>query len=49
MNQQKRQARNKAEAVSAVKVVWSDHAWDDYLSWQKTDMAVVRDINGLLE
>ncbi|SAK52729.1 addiction module toxin, Txe/YoeB [Caballeronia temeraria] len=49
MNQQKKKARNKAEAVSAVKVAWSDHAWDDYLFWQKTDMAVVREINGLLE
>jgi toxin YoeB len=49
MNQQKKKARNKAEAESAVKVAWSDHAWDDYLHWQHVDMAIVREINGLLE
>jgi toxin YoeB len=49
MNQQKKKARNKSEAESAVKVAWSDHGWDDYLYWQQVDMAVVREINGLLE
>ncbi|WP_414445298.1 Txe/YoeB family addiction module toxin [Burkholderia sp. 22PA0106] len=47
--QQKKKARNKAEAESAVKVAWSDHGWDDYLYWQQADMTVVREINRLLE
>jgi toxin YoeB len=49
MNQQKKKARNKAEAVSTVEVAWSKNAWDDYRYWQATDMAIVREINGLLE
>ncbi|MCG5077625.1 Txe/YoeB family addiction module toxin [Paraburkholderia tagetis] len=49
MNQQKKKARNKAEAVNAVEVAWSSNAWDDYLHWQATNMAIVREINGLLE
>ncbi|HKT96290.1 MAG TPA: Txe/YoeB family addiction module toxin [Paraburkholderia sp.] len=49
MIQQKRKAKNKAEAVNAVEVAWSSNAWDDYRYWQATDMAIVREINGLLE
>lgn len=49
MNQQRKKARNKTEAVNAVEVAWSSNAWDDYLYWQATDMAIVREINGLLE
>jgi toxin YoeB len=31
-----------------VKVVFSEHAWDDYLYWQKTDRRVVQRINALI-
>jgi toxin YoeB len=31
-----------------MKVVFSEHAWDDYLYWQKTDRKVVRRINSLI-
>ncbi|CAG9235081.1 ribosome-dependent mRNA interferase toxin YoeB [Paraburkholderia tropica] len=48
MSQQKK-ARNKHKAASGVKVAWSDHGWNDYLHWQKTNMAIVREINGLIE
>jgi toxin YoeB len=49
MNQQKKKAPNKAEAAASVKVAWSRHAWDDYCYWQTTNMAIVRETNGLLE
>jgi len=32
-----------------VKIIFSDHAWDDYLFWQKTDKKVLRRINALIE
>jgi len=32
-----------------MKLVFSRHAWDDYLHWQKTDRRIVRRINGLIE
>jgi len=28
-----------------VKLIFSDHAWDDYLFWQKTDKKVLRRID----
>lgn len=28
---------------------WVDHAWDDYLYWQKTDKKIVKRINQLIE
>jgi len=28
-----------------VKLIFSDHAWNDYLFWQKTDKKVLRRIN----
>jgi toxin YoeB len=31
-----------------VKVVFSEHGWDDYLYWQKTDRKVVERINALI-
>ncbi|MDO8963505.1 MAG: Txe/YoeB family addiction module toxin [Coriobacteriia bacterium] len=31
-----------------MKVVFSEHAWGDYLYWQKTDRAVVARINTLI-
>lgn len=48
MNQRKK-AQNKAEVVKNVEVAWTSHAWDDYLWWQRQDMAIVHEINGLLE
>nr|WP_321466665.1 Txe/YoeB family addiction module toxin [uncultured Desulfobulbus sp.] len=29
-------------------LVFSDHAWDDYLYWQKTDRKILRRINALI-
>jgi len=31
-----------------VRVVFSEHAWEEYLSWQKTDRKVVLRINALI-
>ncbi|CAG9179011.1 Txe/YoeB family addiction module toxin [Cupriavidus pampae] len=46
---QKQKAKNKAAAESSCRFAWSSHAWDDYLHWQKMDMRIVEEINGLLE
>ena len=32
-----------------MKFIFSDHAWDDYLFWQKIDKEVLRRINALIE
>ena len=32
-----------------MKLIFSDHAWDDYLYWQKTDNKVLRRINNLIK
>jgi toxin YoeB len=32
-----------------VRVVFSEHAWDDYLYWQKTDRKIVQRINALIK
>jgi len=32
-----------------VKLIFSDHAWDDYLNWQKTDKKILRRINTLIK
>ena len=32
-----------------MKLIFSDHAWDDYLYWQKTDKKIVRRINTLIK
>jgi toxin-antitoxin system, toxin component, Txe/YoeB family len=31
-----------------VKVVFSEHAWEEYLFWQKTDRKLVQRINALI-
>jgi toxin YoeB len=31
-----------------VKLIFSDHAWEDYLYWQKTDKQILRRINTLI-
>ena len=31
-----------------MKLIFSDHAWDDYLYWQKTDKKILRRINKLI-
>jgi toxin YoeB len=31
-----------------VKLIFADHAWDDYLHWQETDRKVLRRINSLI-
>jgi len=31
-----------------VKLVFSEHAWEEYLHWQKTDRRVVQRINALI-
>jgi len=32
-----------------VKLIFSDHAWDDYIYWQKTDKKILRRINTLIK
>ncbi len=32
-----------------MKLVFSEHAWEDYLYWQRTDKKVLRRINALLK
>ena len=32
-----------------MKLVWSDHAWSDYLHWQATDADTLARINGLIK
>ena len=32
-----------------MKLVFSRHAWEDYLYWQKTDRQVIRRIDALIE
>jgi len=31
-----------------VKLIFSDHAWEDYLFWQKTDKKILQRINTLI-
>jgi toxin YoeB len=31
-----------------VRLIFSEHAWEDYLYWQKTDRAVLKRINKLI-
>ena len=32
-----------------MKLIFSDHAWNDYLYWQKTDKKTLRRINNLIK
>ncbi|MCD6296879.1 MAG: Txe/YoeB family addiction module toxin [Deltaproteobacteria bacterium] len=32
-----------------MKLIFSDHAWDDYLHWQKTDKKILRRINTIIK
>lgn len=32
-----------------MKLIFSDHAWDDYLFWQNTDKKILRRINTLIK
>ncbi|MCP4420297.1 MAG: Txe/YoeB family addiction module toxin [Chloroflexi bacterium] len=32
-----------------MKLIFSEHAWDDYLHWQKTDKKIVKRINRLIK
>ena len=32
-----------------MKYVFSDHAWEDYLYWQKTDKKILKRINNLIK
>lgn len=32
-----------------MKLVFSEHAWEDYLYWQKTDKRILRRINKLIK
>lgn len=32
-----------------MKLIFSDHAWDDYQFWQKTDKQILRRINKLIK
>jgi toxin YoeB len=43
-----KKAENKQQARTAA-VSWTDNAWEEYVSWQKEDFAIVDVINGLVE
>jgi toxin YoeB len=32
-----------------VKLIFSEHAWEDYLYWQRTDRKILRRINALIK
>ena len=32
-----------------MKLLFSDHAWDDYLYWQKTDKSILKRVNLLIQ
>lgn len=32
-----------------MKIIWSSHAWDEYVDWQATDKKTVRQINKLIK
>jgi len=32
-----------------VKLIFSDHAWEDYLYWQNTDRKILRRINSIIK
>ena len=32
-----------------MKLIFSDHAWEDYLYWQKTDKKILKKINDLIK
>lgn len=32
-----------------MKIVWAEHAWDDYLHWQREDRRIVKKINTLIQ
>lgn len=32
-----------------MKLIFADHAWDDYLYWQKTDKKILHRINNLIK
>jgi toxin YoeB len=32
-----------------VKLIFSEHAWDDYLYWQRTDRKILQRINALIK
>ena len=32
-----------------MKLLWTPHAWDDYLQWQRTDPGIVSKINDLIK
>jgi len=33
----------------SLKLIFSDHAWSDYLHWQKTDKKILKRINTLIK
>ena len=45
---QKAKARNKLQAKE-VALAWIDYVWQEYVNWQAQDMAIVEEINRLLE
>ena len=32
-----------------MKIIFSEHAWEDYLYWQRSDKKILRRINGLIK
>lgn len=43
-----KKTQNKREAKAAT-LAWTENAWEDYLYWQKEDIKVVGEINGLIK
>lgn len=46
MKNKKEQNKNKAKSAP---LSWTDNAWEDYLSWQAVDQAIVKEINSLID
>lgn len=43
-----KKAQNKNQAKSAA-LSWTDNAWEEYISWQKENPAIVDEINSLID
>lgn len=44
----KKKVENKKQAKGFT-LAWTDHAWEDYLYWQKEDSKILEEINDLIE
>jgi len=44
----KKKEDNKKQA-KGLALAWTDHAWEDYLYWQREDPKILKEINDLIE